>query len=119
LRAPCDARGIARVHGSTARGIIAAETDGDDADLFGIDIAALLEKIDARAARDFIVVAQVMTAEANRLSSARAIHDQHGYTALDEIGTPRMYWISFVTSKPSKNTTQGALSAFVFCACTK
>ena len=79
---------------------------------FAIDVGALLEVVDARAARDFVVVAQVVAAEADRLTGAGAVHDQHEMPRLMRSGTPRMNWISLVTSRPSKNTTHGVRARF-------
>ena len=74
------------VERGAARRVIAAEADGDDADLLGVDVGSLLQEIDAGAAGLLVVVAQHQPAEPDRLAGARPIHDQDRDAALDQVG---------------------------------
>src|SRR5262249_15864747 len=75
-RAPGDAGGEARIERRTARRVVTAQAYGDDADPFRIDVRALLQEVEARAAGHLVVVAQREAAEADRLAGARPVHDQ-------------------------------------------
>src|SRR4029077_10274126 len=57
-RAPGDAGGKAWFQRRATRRVIAAETDGDNADALGVDVTARFQIIDARAAGLLVVVAQ-------------------------------------------------------------
>ena len=52
----------------------------------GVDVGALLQEIDAGAARLLVVVAQEQPAEADRLAGAGPVHDQDRDAALDQVG---------------------------------
>src|SRR5262245_39499602 len=84
-RAPGDAGGEARIKRRAARRVVAAEADGDDADLLGVDVGPLLQEIDAGAARLLVVVAQHQPTETDGLAGAGPIHDQHGDATLDQV----------------------------------
>src|SRR5262249_47460439 len=84
-RAPGDAGGEARLERGTARRVVAAEADCDDADLPSLDVIALFQEIDASAAGFFIIVAQHKPAETDRLAGAGAVHDHDRDAALDEL----------------------------------
>jgi hypothetical protein len=85
-RAPGDAGRKARLERGAARRVVAAEADGDDADLFAVNIIALLQEVDASAAGFFIIMAQDKSAETDRLAGAGAVHDQNRDAALDQVG---------------------------------
>src|SRR5207248_7548195 len=80
------AGGKARLERCAAGRIVSAQADCDNADLVWADVPALLQKIDAGAARLFVIVAQYQPAESKRLTGARSIHDQDGDAAPDQIG---------------------------------
>src|SRR5262245_6468790 len=69
---------------ATARRVVAAEADCDDADLPAVDVTALFQEIDASAAGFVIIVAQDQSAETDRLAGAGAVHDQDRDAALDQ-----------------------------------
>src|SRR6516165_758324 len=81
--APGDAGGKARLERGTARRVVAAEADRDDADLPAVDVTSLFQEIDASAAGFFIIVAQDKPAETDGLAGAGA--DQDRDAALDQL----------------------------------
>src|SRR5262249_36417488 len=84
-RAPGDAGGKARLERGTARRVVAAQADCDDADLLAVDVIALFQEINASAAGFFIIVAQDEPAETDRLAGAGAVHDQDRDAAFDQV----------------------------------
>src|SRR6202011_87338 len=85
-RAPGDAGGKARLERRATRRVIAAETDGDDADAPYVDVAARFQIIDAGATGLFVIVAQRHAAKADRLAGARSVHHQYRNAALGQVG---------------------------------
>ncbi len=78
-------RGSSAAQRGTARRVVAAEADCDDADLPAVDVTSLFKEIDASAAGFFIIVAQDKSAETDRLAGAGAVHDQDRDAALDQV----------------------------------